>query len=66
MIIIIMIIEIMIIIIMIIIIMITIIMITITIIISGGGQPLCVGVPPWENVERPTRDGLTPPLQVPR
>ena len=46
--------------------MMIILIIMIIIIILGGGQPLCVGVPPWENVERPTRDGLTPPLQVPR
>ena len=50
----------------IIIMIIKIMIITIIIIILGGGQPLCVGVPSWENVERPTRDGLTPPLQVPR
>ena len=46
--------------------MMIILIIMIIIIILGGGQPLCVGVPPWENVERPTRDGLTPPLQVSR
>ena len=38
--------------------------IMIAMITTGGWQPLCVGVPPREDVERSARDGFAPSLQV--
>ena len=43
---------------------ITMMIIMIMMMITGGWQSLCLGVPPREDVERPARDGFAPPLQV--